>query len=116
MVMAAMTPLRLSAPSRVNVRQCPAGVPSANPLAAWGVAITPRHLRGRAAFILKHRPFGSDLAHRRPPRLAPGVDRRRILFLRVERFFFKPQPHLLQHSPEMLKAHGDVFAGSQPLL
>jgi len=87
-----MTPLRLSAPSRVKVRQCPAGCAFRYPLAAWGAAITPRHLRGRAAFILKHQPFGSDLAHRRPPRRAPGLDCRRILFLRVERFFLSRSP------------------------
>ena len=55
-------------------------------------SIAPRHLRGRTAFVLKHQPLWIHLAYRRPPRLAPGLDRDRVLFLGVERLFFSPSP------------------------
>jgi hypothetical protein len=63
-----------------------------HPFAARGPAIAPRHLRGRAAFVLKHQPLRIDLAYRRPPRLPTGLDRERVLFLGVERLFFSRSP------------------------
>ena len=63
-------------------------------LTLWSSAIAPRHFRGRAAFVLKHQPLGSDLAYGRPPRLTSGSDGRRILLLGVERLFFSRSPSL----------------------
>ena len=63
-----------------------------HPLASRGSTIAPRHLRGRATFILKYQPLRIDLAYRRPPRLTPGLDRERVLFLGVERLFFSRSP------------------------
>lgn len=64
----------------------------ADPLATRGPTIAPGHFRSRSAFIVEHQTFHRDLAYRRPPRLAPGVDRRRILFLGVERLFLSRSP------------------------
>jgi hypothetical protein len=55
-----------------------------HPLPARGSAIAPRHLRGRAAFILEYQLVRIDLAYRRPPRLTTALDRKRVLFLGVE--------------------------------
>jgi hypothetical protein len=72
----------------------PGGCALSHALTLQSSAIAPRHFRGRAAFVLKHQPLGSDLAYRRPPRLTPGLDGRGILLLGVERLFFSRSPIL----------------------
>ena len=70
----------------------PGGCALGHALTLRSSAIAPRHFRGRAAFVLKHQPLGSDLAYPRPPCLTPGLDRRRVLLLGVERLFLSRSP------------------------
>ena len=65
-----------------------------HPFAAWRPAEAPRHFRSRSAFVLKYQAMRRDLAYRRPPRLATGLDGGRILFLGMERLFLSRSPSL----------------------
>ena len=59
----------------------------ADSFSARGAAIPPRHFRSRSALVHKHQPLWLDPLHRLPPRLAALPVFRRVLLLRVERFF-----------------------------
>jgi len=72
-----------------------AGRAFSHALATQGPVPQASHLRTDAALVKEHQTLRINLAYRFPPRLAASTTFFGVLFLGVERFFFTPQPQLL---------------------